>query len=353
MLGACCTVVEREKEIKAMRTITGESCLFQASDKAALLYKPKKILRVFQPLTGQVFVEGVDYTWTEGVAEIKRLEGSALPMLTEAEVHPDPATAKVFPKNQENPNAIGTPTGLVWFGINTACMQKQFEVDYTTEEEQIPVVLSKQLDRLPRFRAKLAAKKPLLITVIGDSISEGWNATKHVKSQPFTPCYVEQFGIGLQAISGATVTVQNNAIGGTGIHHPMQIPERWRDIKSDLLVIAYGMNNYSSLPADEFIKLLDEVVRTKRAAGTDTDILLVSTMSGNEEYNGPKHREYGEALRKYVATAPNDVALADVHLLWQEIVKRKGFLALTGNGVNHPNDYGHRIYASVLLSLFQ
>ncbi|RRK01780.1 hypothetical protein Ga0100230_000440 [Opitutaceae bacterium TAV3] len=27
---------------------------------------------------------------------------------------------------------------------------------------------------------------------------------------------------------------------------------------------------------------------------------------------------------------------------------RKGFLSVTGNGVNHPNDYGHRLYADVL-----
>lgn len=29
----------------------------------------------------------------------------------------------------------------------------------------------------------------------------------------------------------------------------------------------------------------------------------------------------------------------------------KDFLAITGNGVNHPNDFGHRVYAQVLLSL--
>lgn len=32
-------------------------------------------------------------------------------------------------------------------------------------------------------------------------------------------------------------------------------------------------------------------------------------------------------------------------------MKAKNFLDLTGNGVNHPNDFGHRVYARVLSAL--
>jgi hypothetical protein len=30
------------------------------------------------------------------------------------------------------------------------------------------------------------------------------------------------------------------------------------------------------------------------------------------------------------------------------VVSKKSFMDITGNGVNHPNDYGHRLYAMVL-----
>ncbi len=43
--------------------------------------------------------------------------------------------------------------------------------------------------------------------------------------------------------------------------------------------------------------------------------------------------------------------LADVTSLWRDVLTRKGVYALTGNGVNHPNDFGHRLYAQVILSL--
>jgi hypothetical protein len=37
--------------------------------------------------------------------------------------------------------------------------------------------------------------------------------------------------------------------------------------------------------------------------------------------------------------------------LWADLLKRKAWHDLTGNGVNHPNDFGHRLYAQVILGL--
>jgi hypothetical protein len=37
--------------------------------------------------------------------------------------------------------------------------------------------------------------------------------------------------------------------------------------------------------------------------------------------------------------------------LWAEIFRYKKDWDMTGNGVNHPNDFGHRIYAEVLSTL--
>jgi hypothetical protein len=35
---------------------------------------------------------------------------------------------------------------------------------------------------------------------------------------------------------------------------------------------------------------------------------------------------------------------------WTALLARKEYYALTGNGVNHPNDFGHRAYASLVLA---
>ncbi|MBU0478666.1 hypothetical protein KKC91_08875 [bacterium] len=54
--------------------------------------------------------------------------------------------------------------------------------------------------------------------------------------------------------------------------------------------------------------------------------------------------EYRDALR-------SGVILADMTQMWMDLLKFKRYHDLTGNGVNHPNDFGHRIYAQVLLGL--
>ncbi len=36
------------------------------------------------------------------------------------------------------------------------------------------------------------------------------------------------------------------------------------------------------------------------------------------------------------------IAMADVTEVWNRMLQRKLDLDLTGNGLNHPNDFGHR-----------
>jgi hypothetical protein len=35
---------------------------------------------------------------------------------------------------------------------------------------------------------------------------------------------------------------------------------------------------------------------------------------------------------------------------WDMMMSKKNYLDVTGNGLNHPNDFGHRILAEVVLS---
>ena len=48
-------------------------------------------------------------------------------------------------------------------------------------------------------------------------------------------------------------------------------------------------------------------------------------------------------------TAANGIAPADLTSHWTEMLKRDS--DLTGSGVNHPSDFGHRVYASAILAL--
>ncbi len=37
--------------------------------------------------------------------------------------------------------------------------------------------------------------------------------------------------------------------------------------------------------------------------------------------------------------------------IWEGMLRRKTFYDVTGNGVTHPNDFGHMVYAQGILAL--
>jgi acyl-CoA thioesterase I len=68
----------------------------------------------------------------------------------------------------------------------------------------------------------------------------------------------------------------------------------------------------------------------------------VAPMMGNAEwdvFDQDRFPQFGAQLKELEARG---VAVGDVTSLWADLLKRKSFYDLTGNGLNHPNDFGHR-----------
>jgi hypothetical protein len=81
----------------------------------------------------------------------------------------------------------------------------------------------------------------------------------------------------------------------------------------------------------------------------DTEIILVATMLGNDEWiHTPREMfdRYRDELKSLVSPG---VALVDMTAVWEEQLRFKEMFDLTGNGLNHPNDFGHRLYAQGVL----
>jgi hypothetical protein len=53
----------------------------------------------------------------------------------------------------------------------------------------------------------------------------------------------------------------------------------------------------------------------------------------------------------YNASGFTGVVLADVTSLWSALLTRKSHHDLSGNGINHPKDFAHRLYAETILGL--
>ena len=119
----------------------------------------------------------------------------------------------------------------------------------------------------------------------------------------------------------------------------------------DLVILAFGMNDSAGRPAKDYQANMRSMMEAVRKAKPDTEFILVATMLGNRDWIA-LHQElfpqYRDALAELCGSG---AALADMTSIWEELLRRKNDWDLTGNGVNHPNDFGHRIYAQVLSAL--
>ena len=150
---------------------------------------------------------------------------------------------------------------------------------------------------------------------------------------------------------GSKVTLQNRAIAGWSSKQGVDDLGKLLATKPDLVIIAYGMNDVGSRKPDDFKANIALMLKGIREANPLTDVILVATMTGNPDWMATPP-ELFPIYRDILASFQGEgVVLADLTSVWKRMLTRKWHIDLTGNGVNHPNDCGHRIYAQTILGL--
>jgi lysophospholipase L1-like esterase len=332
-------------------TMDGESVLFvqdgkDAQPRADLLFEPTKILSVCNSSGEVIYVEGRDYVWHPGTREITLPQGSRIPSKTPHELR-RPAGSQPFPLTHRDGK------GEILFGGGHEYHDMQTAVTY----EHKPNVwqgtaASFAGDRLPLTIQALKEKRSLTIAVLGDSISTGCNASGWAKTAPFQPAYDDLLAAKLEKDYGAKVTVKNFAVGGTDTGWGLANITKVLGVKPDLVIFAFGMNDDpGGRSAESYQANIKAMIDAVRKVRPKTEFILVATMLGNPDWtliHPELFPQYRDALAKLCGPG---IALADMTSIWAELLKRKKYWDLTGNGVNHPNDFGHRVYAEVLSSL--
>jgi hypothetical protein len=110
------------------------------------------------------------------------------------------------------------------------------------------------------------------------------------------------------------------------------------------------MNDVGRRDPKWFAGQLSELLKRIKEYDTDCEVIIVSPMLGNPEWvHTPREMFdlYRDEMKNFVGEG---VAFADVTAVWSLYNENKHFLDMTGNGLNHPNDYGHRVYAQGVLS---
>ncbi len=276
--------------------------------------------------TGSIeYVEGADYTVDYAKGKIARTTTSRIPD---------------YSKN-------------VWYGVvdfkhgdYPAFSYGQWfvYVDYQTTNGKTFAMTNDQTKYMANVRKKLeSGGGPFKIVSYGDSISAGGEA-----SEP---------DLRFQAIYGkflqdrfpkSKIEVADASISG----YTSQQGVDWFDKyigtvdKPDLVLVGFGMNDHNmpgfGVEVDKFkanMITIVEMIRERKGA----DVIIFSTMPPNEDWHYGSHRmgQYAEAARQAASKA--NCAYADVYSVWQMVLKRKDQPSILG--INHPNDFGHWLYA--------
>ncbi len=336
-------------------TVEGESVLFvkdpsTGEAKAQLLFSVEAIVNVTRAVdwktqNGISFENGRDYVCEPGSREITLPKDSRIPSYASDALRRSAGSQKYKLTHRDG-------NGEILFGATDEYHQMQVCITYRHKAEAWPSALPSFDEKaLPRAIQKLQHKEAISIVLLGDSISTGCNASGWANAAPHQPPYQDLLLQHLKEAYSPNITLTNLAVGGTST--PWGI-SRVPDVvaaKPDLVILAFGMNDSSGRSADEYKSNTAEMIRATRESSPETEFILVATMLGNSEWVTLKHDlfpQYRDALAKLVRPG---VALADMTSIWTEMLKRKKDCDLTGNGVNHPNDFGHRVYAQVLTTL--
>ncbi len=331
-------------------TMTGESALFLkdaegGKARASTVFPIERLLEIRNSAGDAVYKEGRDYTWRSGSREIVLPAGSRI-------VSSAPEGLRVPHDSQQYKLTHRDGKSEILFGAKLEYHALQASITYTHKPGLWPVP-TPRFDKkaLPHTIANLRHRRPARIVVLGDSISTGRNASGWAQGAPFQPAYPELLKLRLQSAYDAPVKLANLSVNGKNAHWGVNRIDQVVTEKPDLIVIAFGMNDAAGRSRKDFRKDLETIITGIRKNLPESEFILVAGMLGNADWPRLNQESFHEFRDAMAALCQPGVALADITSVWAEFLKRKKFSDLTGNGVNHPNDFGHRVYAQVIAAL--
>lgn len=327
------------------KTMFNESVLMISKNgetpKANLLFHPKKIISVTNAALTKEYQEGKDWIFEND--QIVLLPNSKALFMTEKELFPD-STGRFKRKGG----------GTVFHSEGTFFHDQQLAVTYTHKRNlwKGPVSQSDNLV-LAKTAQKLKQKEKLHILLFGDSISAGANASGSSKAAPNLPDWGNLFVQNLRIHFGSEIKFTNTSVGGMDSKWGLKnVDSLVNHYAPDLVLIAFGMNDGTGKMLPEVfgnnIKGMIEKVRLQNPA---TEFILVETMLPNPESLFTGTQMAFKTVVDVIAKEQN-AAVVDMTSVHQELLKHKSYQDMTGNNINHPNDFLMRWYAQMTSGLF-
>lgn len=333
----------------------GESVLFikdpaTGTAKATLLFPLQEIISIaraadWNTSNGTEFELGRDYVFTPGSNELTLPKDSRIPSFASTDLR-RPAGSQQYKLTHRDGN------GEILFGATDEYHQMQVCVTYRHSGLKWPGPVPLYDEQaLPRTIRMLKSKEAVSIVLLGDSISTGCNASGWASSSPYQPPWQDLLLEHLQHTFSPNVSMTNLAVGGTSTPWGLTRVPDVAAAKPDLVILAFGMNDSAGRSAAEYKSNMQAMIKAVRDVSPQAEFILIASMLGNRDWVTLKHELFPQYRNALQELAEPGIAIADMTSIWTEMLNRKQDWDLTGNGVNHPNDFGHRVYAQVLTSL--
>ncbi len=308
--------------------------------KAPLLFEPEAILSVTSADKTKEYKEGVDYTLCGNMICLTK-DTSAFYFTQDEMIFDEAKPGKCFPTRDGRYSL---------FSEGHFFHDRQLAVTYTKKSGTLSWQPEYAGRSVPKTIAKLQNKEPVKIVLYGDSISAGANSSGLMLTTPFLPTFGALLGEQLRRHYGGPVEVINTAVGGMatgwGIQNALV---RAADYKPDLCIIAFGMNDggEKGLKPGEFGSNIARIRHLISEASPETEFILCATTVPNKILKGffGYQDQYYDVLKELECAG---TAIASFYHLQKALLEKKRFVDMTGNNVNHPNDFMIRCHAQTL-----
>ena len=334
-------------------------CIDDGNEISGLLqYKPIKILSVRDDTFTKEYVEGTDYTVSGN--KITLPAGSDCPYLTTENLQ-----GKNIPKKYRSVKALQEVANIetdymmwndhIFFTEGSLIHGHQICVSYVYDINDVNQKdFAAYGSVAPKFLAKLKAGEKAVISITGDSVTEGFSASSKYGRQPLMPQFPTLLSYALTEAYEGKVSVKNYAVGGTTSNEAVSTNVAAKLVKanSDLVLIHFGINDSGGLSAAQLKSNIKKVVNDTLAALPECEFLYIKCFPANPElYPDKTFQSYWKVIDELAAEYDCFYTL-DLYTPGQKMLETKKYLDVTGNGINHPNDYIVRFYAMNLVNLF-
>ncbi len=330
--------------------IYNETVMFVDKDSLApLLYPAVEIISVRSYDLKTEYVRGVDYEYVEKFNGIILTKNTSIPYIPLDEYYPSTEVPNAsFPCTVEDKPYISFHEGDYF-------SSKQLAVTYRhTGKKNLPAPKS-QKQAFAGVIEKLQSNQAPKILFYGDSITVGGNSSGFVGCGPHADIWAKMVFDSMTRKYGCTnAEYINTAVGGWNSQNGIDaLDERVLAYAPDAVFIGFGMNDTGLTPM-QHVEKIKTMVSCIRAALPNTAICLVSTMLPNQEVKGFYGSQFAFAelylayLEELQDAGENKVCVANVTEMHQRILEVKRYYDMTGNNVNHVNDFMARVYAQTV-----